>query len=393
MKLLIAIPALNEEQSIRSIIQRSLDAREFIVANSPVTEIAITVVSDGSTDSTVERAKEFEGRIKVIVFPKNRGYGAAIMEAWSHSDADLLSFLDADGTCDPRFFASLCQTLDVQKADIVLGCRINSASKMPPIRRLGNFLFATLLSGLASKTVRDTASGMRVIRRGALRHLYPLPTGLQFTPAMSSRAMLSDSMSIAEIDMPYSEREGRSKLSVLKDGFRFLGVILSTTLLYRPGKILGLLSWLFLLAGSVLMIYPITFYLSSSTVEDWMIYRFLFSSLLAQIAALLWGATAVASRVVEVAIRDEIKQSRRPLFDWVRTPVLFFVCAVAIGISAFLVWPGLVQLIQTSHTDIHWSRFVVALLFVHLAALLIIFRAVDALVDLVDGRLKYLERR
>ena len=203
--------------------------------------------------------------------------------------------------------------------------------------------------------------------------------------------MLSDSMSIAEIDMPYSEREGRSKLSVLKDGFRFLGVILSTTLLYRPGKILGFLSWLFLLAGSVLMIYPITFYLSSSTVEDWTIYRFLFSSLLAQIAALLWGATAVASRVVEVAIRDEIKQSRRPLFDWVRTPVLFLVCAVAIGISTFLVWPGLVQLIQTSHTDIHWSRFVVALLFLHLAALLIVFRAVDALVDLVDGRLKYLE--
>ncbi len=157
MKLLIAIPALNEEQSIRSIIQRSLDAREFILANSPVTEVAITVVSDGSTDSTVERAKEFEGQIKVIVFPKNRGYGAAIMEAWSHSDADLLSFLDAGGTCDPRFFANLCQTLDLQKADIVLGCRINPASKMPPIRRLGNFLFATLLSGLASKTVRDTA--------------------------------------------------------------------------------------------------------------------------------------------------------------------------------------------------------------------------------------------
>ena len=56
MKLLIAIPALNEEDGIQDIIQRSLAAREFIVQNSPVTSVEVTVVSDGSTDRTVERA-------------------------------------------------------------------------------------------------------------------------------------------------------------------------------------------------------------------------------------------------------------------------------------------------------------------------------------------------
>ena len=87
MKLLIAIPALNEEESIDSIIRRSIEAREFICANSPATEVAITVVSDGSTDRTVERASRYKDSINLIVFPQNKGYGAAIKEAKSLLDA------------------------------------------------------------------------------------------------------------------------------------------------------------------------------------------------------------------------------------------------------------------------------------------------------------------
>src|SRR5271163_404463 len=121
MKLLIVIPALNEEESIDSIITRSLEARAFIRAHSPVTDVQITVVSDGSTDRTVERAREHTDAIKLIVFPQNRGYGAAIKEAWRQSDADLLAFLDADGTCDPNFFVALCRLIEEKKADVVLG--------------------------------------------------------------------------------------------------------------------------------------------------------------------------------------------------------------------------------------------------------------------------------
>ena len=98
MKLLIAIPALNEEGSIESIIKRSLDARADIIGRSPVTDVDITVVSDGSTDRTVELASKYTDQIKLIVFEVNRGYGAAIQQAWRESDAELLGFLDADGT-------------------------------------------------------------------------------------------------------------------------------------------------------------------------------------------------------------------------------------------------------------------------------------------------------
>ena len=73
MKLLIVIPALNEEQSIESIIRRSLEARAHITAGSPVTAVDIAVVSDGSTDRTVERARRYADPVKLIVFEQNGG--------------------------------------------------------------------------------------------------------------------------------------------------------------------------------------------------------------------------------------------------------------------------------------------------------------------------------
>ena len=164
MKLLIAIPALNEEASIATVIQRTLDTRADILARTAVTAVDITVVSDGSTDGTVERARAFGTAIDLIVFERNRGYGAAIMEAWRQSDAELVAFLDADGTCDPHFFVDLCAAVLDRHAHMVLGSRLHPLSRMPPMRRVGNVVFALMLTALGSTRVRDSASGMRVVR-------------------------------------------------------------------------------------------------------------------------------------------------------------------------------------------------------------------------------------
>jgi glycosyltransferase involved in cell wall biosynthesis len=390
MNLLIAIPALDEEGSIQGIVQRSLEARQYILENSPVTAVDITVVSDGSTDATVERAMEFADRIKVIVFPKNRGYGAAIMEAWAQSDADVLGFLDADGTCDPRIFAPLCRKLADENADIVLGCRMAGDNRMPLIRRLGNQIFALLLATLSNRMVKDTASGMRVVRRSALPNLYPLPSGLHFTPAMSARAVLSDHMRIVEIPMPYAEREGRSKLSVLRDGLRFFKVILSTALLYRPGKLLMLGSGIFLLLGALLMIGPLLHYLATHTVAEWMIYRFLVSTLFAQCSLLLWGASGVTSRIVGVAIQQEVRNTSGFFYGWIRTPWFWVATGLLTVAGAVLVYPAAQQLWTTGHTTVHWSRFVVATTCFGFVATLGVLLAIDRLIDLIDARVRYL---
>lgn len=393
MKLLIAIPALNEEQSIRSTIERCLEARSTILANSPVTDVEITVVSDGSTDHTVARAGEFGSLINLIAFAENQGYGAAIMEAWSQSEADLLGFLDADGTCDPQFFATLCKSLVEKNADVVLGCRLNKDSHMPLIRRLGNTFFARLLSAFSSETVRDTASGMRVVRRSALRHLYPLPIGLHFTPAMSARAMLSDATRIVEIDMPYAEREGQSKLRVIRDGLRFLRVILENAVLYKPGQVLLTGAGLCLAAGGVLMLRPLEYYLQTRMVAEWMIYRFLVSSFAVQVAALLWGASVVSTRIVSIALHEEVRQSRPRFSAGLRTTWFWAWLGALVSGGIVLVWPSVVELWKTGGTYVHWSRFVVAISCFGLAALFFVIRSVDRVLDLVEERVQYLWKR
>jgi glycosyltransferase involved in cell wall biosynthesis len=395
LKLLIVIPALNEEQSIEDIISRSLAASERIRAESPVTEVEVTVVSDGSTDRTVERASRFGERIKLIVFEQNRGYGAAIQEAWRQSDAELLGFLDADGTCDPLFFAPLCQALEAEKADIALGCRMNRDSRMPLVRRIGNTGFALLLSLFSSTRVRDTASGIRVVRRSSLAQLLPLPTGMHFTPAMSSRAMLSDDLKLLELDMPYHERQGESKLRVFKDGLRFLRVILETAFLQRPSRPLELLGTLCLLAAVALMLLPTAWYLRHGTVLEWMIYRFIVSALAGTAACLLLCAAYLCRRVLSLTLSPGPEKVRR---YWMMGALLghrFFwlLPATLMLAGGVLVLPGFLQLVETGHVYEHWSRFIAMSFLFTVAFILGVTRLIDYVLGLVAARQEYLRTR
>ena len=394
MKLLIAIPALNEEESIESIIQRSLAARDHIRTDSSVSEVDITVVSDGSTDRTVELARKYEEQIKLIVFAQNRGYGAAIQEAWRNSDAELLGFLDADGTCDPNFFRALCDVLFREKADVALGCRLNRDSRMPLIRRVGNSLFAGLLSALSTKWVRDTASGMRVVRRSALRSLLPLPSGMHFTPAMSARAILSEDVKITEIDMPYNEREGESKLRVIKDGIRFFRVILEAAFLFRPSRPMLMLSTFFAALGALMMIFPTVHYVQTRSVAEWMIYRFIVSDILGLVSVMLFCAAHLSRKMVWISLKGSagrMTADHLPLLERLVFGRLFWVWPLALfGLAAYLVESSFVEFVRTGHVFEHWSRFVVMSFFFMSACALIITRLVDTVLGLLESHLSYL---
>ncbi len=396
MKLLIAIPALNEEASIVSTIRRSLAARKLIISSSAVSEVAITVVSDGSTDRTVELAGRFP-EIDLIVFERNRGYGAAIKEAWSRSDADLLAFLDADGTCDPNFFADLIRTLVLEDADVVLGCRLNKGSEMPLIRRVGNLIFASILTVFSSTRVRDTASGMRIVHRRCLRRLMPLPDGLHFTPAMSARALLSRDLKIVEIDMPYREREGESKLRVGKDGLRFLKVILQSAFLYRPSRPLGLLGMCFLLVAVVLMWMPTRYYLAHHSVTEWMIYRFVVSHLAGTSACLLFCAGFLTGKMVRISLAENMADPRESLAGRLErvleAPAFWLIPLAMVLAGVILVIPSFIQLVQTGATYEHWSRFIAMSFLCSSALILVVTRAMDYVLQLVAERLVYLETK
>lgn len=389
IKLLIAIPALNEEGSVGTVIERSLAAREWIIRESPVTDVQITVVSDGSTDRTAVLARPFTPAVTLIEFAENRGYGAAIKAAWAASDADLLGFLDADGTCDPRFFAELCRHAVDDDADVVLGSRLSADSEMPLVRRFGNVLFALALTVFASKRVRDTASGMRVVRRSSLPRLMPLPDGMHFTPAMSARAMLSDDLKIVEVDMPYHEREGRSKLRVLKDGLRFTKVILDAAFLYRPARPLGLLGLACGLAAVELIAMPTAYYLRHRSVAEWMIYRFVVSSLMATSACLLLSAAYLTRKIVRMVLGAPV----RPHSRGSGVGRLFWIVPGGLLLAGgALVTPSFLELVRTGATYEHWSRFIAMSCLVSCGLILVVARIFDFTLDLIAARLDYLRR-
>lgn len=378
----IVIPALNEEESIDSTVQRCLNAREQIQRVGGVRDIEVIVVSDGSTDRTAEIALAIAARepaVRVIVFEKNRGYGAAIKEGFRQSSGSLVSFLDADGTCDPNYFGELCAALQTDQADVVLGCRLVRGNQMPRVRRLGNRLYALLLGALSGRAVTDTASGMRVLRRAVLSRLYPLPDGLHFTPAMSARAVMSD-IRILEVPMSYSERVGESKLHVLRDGVRFLYAIRDAAMLYRPSRIFNLGAFACVLIGAFWGAYPLEFYLRNSRLEEWMIYRLLLCGFLITCAFTLLTGGVLAERILALVYRRRQQTFLSELFDHLfTTSHLWFATVAFTAIAVALVWPGLVQYAQTGHVTLHWSRALTAVFLLQLA----VFAGVDAVLQKV----------
>ncbi len=234
----LIIPAFNEESAVQETLRRAVDAMGRLKKDGVISDGEVILVNDGSTDATLSMAKEVPG-VRIVTYFRNRGYGGAIETGFAVAKGDVLAFMDADGTCSPDCFVELWREMELKNADVVLGCRLHGRSKMPLIRRLGNIFYAWLLFAISKVKLRDTASGMRLIQRRALAFLYPLPKGLSYTPAMSAKCVMDPRLKISEVEMPYEERVGKSKLNVLRDGLRFLQVILITGVFYSPLRIFG----------------------------------------------------------------------------------------------------------------------------------------------------------
>jgi hypothetical protein len=181
-----------------------------------------------------------------------------------------------------------------------------ASSEMPLVRRVGNTIFAALLSLVAGVRISDSASGQRIIRREALPLLYPLPDTLDFTPAMSTRA-LHENLKMVEVPIPYKERSGRSKLSVVRDGLRFFKSIVWTALTYNPVRIFGGFGVALLLIALFVAGLPLITYLMG-TETSWPFPQFFAALVLAVAGVTLYTTGTSFSYIVRLFHRRNIRQ-------------------------------------------------------------------------------------
>jgi glycosyltransferase involved in cell wall biosynthesis len=344
----VVIPAYNEENGIKEIAERVLAVEPALKA-AGLERMELLVVDDGSKDRTAEVAESIPG-VNLIRHPKNKGYGAALKTGFSKASGELIGFLDADGTYPPEYFPQLCKSA-MNGSDLVIGSRMAGAdSKMPLTRRVGNFFFANLLSLLGRQKVTDSASGMRVFKREILEQIYPLPDGLNLTPVMSTRA-LHEGIKIVEVPIPYSERVGRSKLSVIRDGQIFLQSMVWTAMSYNPVRILGLIGLAGIgLAGLVFLGLLIARLNGITTLGPWGVFA-LFTALVSSIAGLNFFALGVTfNYLVSLFYKKPIRQGlfgkpifKTPLdqqFGWmggisVLMGILIAVVSLALGVNGW----------------------------------------------------------
>jgi hypothetical protein len=197
----------------------------------------------------------------------------------------------------------------------------------------------------------DPASGMRIFWRDALEKLYPLPDGLNFTPVMSMRCV-HEGVNVVEVPMAYKERVGRSKLSVVRDGMRFLQTIIWTALSYNPVRILGGVAvGLFAVASAIAAVLIGLRISGVTTLGPWGVAGVFGAVVLAVLAIDLFSLGATFNYLVSLFHKRPVRQGLfgRPVF---KTPLdrhfwwiggLAALAGLALGIASLVLglngWP------------------------------------------------------
>ena len=286
-RLSFVLPAKNEASSLGAVLRE-------IRALYPDAELV--VVDDGSTDNTADVARA--GGAVVVSHPYSMGNGAAVKAGARAAKGDVLVFMDADGQHRPEDIAALLAKYQ-EGYDMVVGARMRG-SHAGVHRAVANDVFSRLASWMVSQTVEDLTCGFRIVdARKFRRFLYLLPNTFSY-PTTITMSFFRAGYSVAYVPIHTPRRQGNSHIRPLRDGLRFLLIIIKIGTLYSPQRLFLPISGSFLVVG--LCYYAYTYFTAG---------RFTNMSALLFISAILTFLIGIVSEQISALHYKDIDRDRQ----------------------------------------------------------------------------------
>ncbi len=248
MKIVVGLPAFNEEKNIASIISALQELNYSVI-----------VCNDGSSDQTGKIAEKM-GAI-VVNHDKNKGYGSAIKSLFSKAkeiNSDILITFDADGQHNVSEIKSVLTPLISEKADIVIGSRFlgKGEDKIPKYRKFGIKAITKISSLSQNLNIKDTQSGFRGYNKKTLNEINPTEDGMGISTEILIKASKKD-LKIIEVPIVINYEGNTSTHNPASHG---ISVILSTmkfTALDHPLKFYGIPGLVFLTVGLFFIVWTL----------------------------------------------------------------------------------------------------------------------------------------
>lgn len=219
LRILVIIPAYNEEESLPHVVSRIIDERYDYV-----------VINDGSNDGTLSLCREHS--LNVLNLPRNLGIGGAVqaghMYALEH-DYDIDIQFDGDGQHDATYLQALVDAIE-QGADIAIGSRYiedTAGFKSTFMRRVGIRWLSAWIRLFRGQTITDPTSGFRACGRRAIE-LFCSTYPYDYPEPESIVTALGHGLKVCEVPVVMHERQGgRSSISPLKGAYYMIKVTLA----------------------------------------------------------------------------------------------------------------------------------------------------------------------
>jgi glycosyltransferase involved in cell wall biosynthesis/O-antigen/teichoic acid export membrane protein len=169
VELSLVLPCHNAGVGLRKVLT------DLLRAVDEVGSFEIILVSDGSTDETVSIAERFAPEVRVLHYPGRGGKGHALRVGLTEARGRYVAFVDADGDIAPETIRPFLALMKLYEPDVVLGSKRHPLSEVyyPPSRRMLSWAYHKVTRLLFRVNVRDTQTGMKLIRREVLAAVLP----------------------------------------------------------------------------------------------------------------------------------------------------------------------------------------------------------------------------